>query len=711
MNEGRTTAIFGVVAAITLGLAWWSRPDAVSNESDFAQVRVNEDVFPSFQDPSKAASMQIVKYQADLDQKDRFEVARDEETQLWSLPSNDGYPADAAEQVRDAITPLIGLRILEIASSERGDHELYGVVNPDDEVATGAEGVGMLVRFKDDADTVLASLIVGKEVEQVDGQRYVRIPTEDVIYKVELKTDAFTTDFRDWIEGELLDVRSFDITKVAVRDYELRQSLQGYGLLRNFDAEASYDPSSSKWSLASYQTYDSGKAQQASLGEDEELNSQFLNDLRNAIQDLEIMDVRRKPKGLAADLKADETLLKDTASIESLANQGFIPSAGAAGTEIYAVGGETIVGTDAGVEYVLRFGNPFATLAGGEAKEGEEGENLRRYLLVTARLDESKFPVPELEPVPETVEEMLAREGNATAVPATIPVAPPVAVPDASENSDEAGSNTEGEGASTEPSGDSTTEDASANTENEEAESEGKESADADSGTSEESSANDGENTAGDNGNEAESGSNETGETGNAGNSDDSEPSADPEPQENSAQENSAQENSDQENGAEQNKPNQEAEGSKEKAEPAQAEDPTAKQEPKAEIDATTPDTAVGESQPNSPTPQDSASPPQETEEELKERLEAVREQITKENQRKIDERNEKIDEARKRVQELNARFSQWYYVVSDSVYKKLKVTKEGLIQAKGADTAAPAPTGLPNFGGGLPPGLVPPQP
>ncbi len=94
---------------------------------------------------------------------------------------------------------------------------------------------------------------------------------------------------------------------------------------------------------------------------------------------------------------------------------------------------------------------------------------------------------------------------------------------------------------------------------------------------------------------------------------------------------------------------------------------------------------------------------PAETEEELKERLEAVRERIKKENQRKIDDRNEKIAASRKKVQELNARFSDWYYVVSDSAYKKLKVSRDQLIVPKGSSAAQP-----PAGGQGLPPGLPP---
>ncbi|MCR9296611.1 MAG: DUF4340 domain-containing protein, partial [bacterium] len=419
MTEGRTTAIFAVVAAVALGLAWWSKPESAVSEQDAMEDMVGKVVFSSFSDPETAASMQIVKYDEALAQLRRFEVARDPNTKLWTLPSHDGYPADAAEQVKDATTPFIDLNVLSVASDLKSDHELYGVVNPDDEeLAAGTSGVGMLVTFKDDADQVLASMVIGKEVEQAEGQRYVRIPTEDVIYVVELATDAFTTDFRDWIEGELLGVRSMDIRKVGVRDYTIERSLTQVTLQRNYNATVAYNPTENEWQLEEMTSYASGSPVPAELAEGEELNSEFLNALRTAVQDLEIIDVQRKPQGLAADLKADDSLLQNEESIRDLQQQGFYAAQGSDGTEIFAAGGETIIGTEDGVDYLLRFGEATASLSSMDGDENDDG-GLSRYLLVTAKLDESKFPAPELEPLPETVEEMLAREGAEQAGPAS----------------------------------------------------------------------------------------------------------------------------------------------------------------------------------------------------------------------------------------------------------------------------------------------------
>lgn len=73
--------------------------------------------------------------------------------------------------------------------------------------------------------------------------------------------------------------------------------------------------------------------------------------------------MRRKPKGLAADLKADKSLMENKESLQSLVSQGFIPQESPEGTEIFATGGETLIGTQAGVKYLLRFGEAVANEA------------------------------------------------------------------------------------------------------------------------------------------------------------------------------------------------------------------------------------------------------------------------------------------------------------------------------------------------------------
>ncbi len=65
------------------------------------------------------------------------------------------------------------------------------------------------------------------------------------------------------------------------------------------------------------------------------------------------------------------------------------------------------------------------------------------------------------------------------------------------------------------------------------------------------------------------------------------------------------------------------------------------------------------------------------------------RERINKENQRKLDEWNEKIQKAKEQVAELNTRFGDWYYVVSEEQYQKIRLPLSDLIKTKDAEKAS----------------------
>ncbi len=682
-NEVRTTAIFAIIAVIGFGLAWSSRPARVGNENDLKEEIVGKPIFANFENPADSSSFQIVKFDEDLAQLDRFEVAKDKQNNLWKLPSYDDYPADAAEQVRDATTPLVGLTVLDIPSFDRGDHALYGVVNPDDKDLSVAEsGVGMLVRVKDDKDQVLASLIIGKEVDQAEGQRYVRVPTEDAVYVVELDTKPFTTDFKKWIKGQLLDVRGFDISNIGLRDYALFRTPTGATMQRNFDADLSYDADTSKWALDRMVTYDGPQASDTQLAEGERLNDTALNDLRNSIQDLEIVGVYRKPKGLAADLKADQSLMDNNESLQSLYDRGFYPQERPDGIEIFATGGETIVGTKDGVRYLLRFGESTAKLVGqdDDPATAEEDSGLRRYLLVTTTLDMSKFPQPDLQSSPQTVEEMLAleREQQPTSqVPAPQPEPAEPTEPEPTTSPDPAGSEDNA------PTADASRPEAGkppqptstpAATEQPAAELPASDEPVAKEPVSQEPTK--------------------------------EEPTKEEPAQEEPSDEASVdQADVDLDACAPQSADGNEASATASQEPTETGDTPQQTAESQAPATETTP-VVETPAAPQAETPaQQPAAPKVETPEELQERLEALQAEIARDNQRKLDERKEKIDAATKQVQELNARFAEWYYVVSDSVYKKLTLSRDMLITTEPPAATGGGP-GLPGQPAGLPPGF-----
>ena len=153
---------------------------------------------------------------------------------------------------------------------------------------------------------------------------------------------------------------------------------------------------------------DKNQAKEESLAADEELASAKLNDLRNALGDLKIIDVVRKPAGLSADLKAEEAFAGDREAVTSLAQRGFFAVQKG---DMVSSNGETVIGMKDGVEYLLRFGNGTTVSGDGTATQEEapadgagaspDAEATGRYLFVTARFNEGLLEKPALDPLPE----------------------------------------------------------------------------------------------------------------------------------------------------------------------------------------------------------------------------------------------------------------------------------------------------------------------
>ena len=199
MNEGAKTGIFWGVALSMLAVALlvaWPRPTEA--KMNFA----GQDLFESFKDPLAAANMKITTFDEEQGKLDYFEVRQDPETGLWQIMSRyAGYPADAVEQMKNAANSLVGLKILDIQTSNSEDHDDLGVIEPDlADLKVGDDGVGRLVTFKDSEQKTLASLIIGNQVKGEAGKVYVRKPGQDPVYVVKFDESTLTTRFQDWID-------------------------------------------------------------------------------------------------------------------------------------------------------------------------------------------------------------------------------------------------------------------------------------------------------------------------------------------------------------------------------------------------------------------------------------------------------------------------------------------------------------------------------
>ncbi|MEX0613955.1 MAG: DUF4340 domain-containing protein [Pirellulales bacterium] len=584
MSENAKTITFVVVGllAIVVGLA--TRPSSADLD---VETLVGENLTKHFDSPEEAKRLRIVRFDEDTATLREFEVA--EQEGLWTIPSKSGYPADAARQMAEAATSLMDRKILDVASHSAGDHEEYGVIDPlSPKLEPGQKGVGTRVTMSDVHNEPLADLIVGKAVKDAEGQRYVREAGRDIVYVIEFDRSKLSTSFEDWIEKDLLKLNSWDLQQVDIKDYSAElvpvMTRDGkFGVQPTWDPRAemtlAYNDTEGKWNAVKLRKFDPKAGEQGdyvefSLAEDEELNDKSLNDLKSALDDLQIVDVVRKPQGLSEDLKAGEDFMNNREALQDLMSKGFTPAATAEGAadEIISSDGEVIATMKNGTEYVLRFGN--LTNMAGEEQEKEQAteaaaadsaaskakdSDVNRYLFVMARFNEGVVKQPELQQLPE-----LPAKGEAT-------------TPDTSESKDQAATEAKEEPA-----------------QSPQASSEGQD-----------------------------------------GDKKEGEPAPDA--------------------------PAPEGEPSTDEAK--------AGQEAEAEQDAEKKDQAGAADNP-------------EKDKEL-ENVIVERQRIEQENQRQLETYQATLQKGRETVKELNLRFGDWYFVVDDQVFRKIRLSREGVIKKK----------------------------
>ena len=414
----RRTAVFLASGLLLLALGWAVQPRFKPATLKPAVERV---LFPALTDAEKAASLEIIRYDDELATLYPFKVIKS--GGVWVLPSHQNYPADAKDQLAAAATELVDLKALDVVTERAADHEVYGVIEPDQEkIKPGMTGVGQLIEIRDLSGSKSARLIIGKEDKQAgvgSGSRrlrFVRKAGQDPVYRVELDTSKFTTQFGDWIEKDLLKLTPWDVRSVEIDDYTIA-AVESNGRFevrqqRNEKMQLAYNDKESSWQLTSLESFsdeDSAEPVSVKLKDDEEVDSTKLNDLRNALGDLQIIDVARKPAGLSADLKAAESFVNDVEAVSSLQQRGFLPLPSGV---ILSTEGQTVVGMKDGVEYVLRFGAGTTVTEPGKAGSEEDGdapeesaETAARYLLVMAQFNENLLEQPDLVELPSLPED------------------------------------------------------------------------------------------------------------------------------------------------------------------------------------------------------------------------------------------------------------------------------------------------------------------
>jgi hypothetical protein len=397
MKELHKTLAFVAVALLLTGAAVIRIPGRTGIDEAFNDQGMP--FFPNFKDPLTCTDLEVVDYDPSTATASRFEVKF--KNGKWVIPSHYDYPADAKDRLAKTAAGVMDLTKDTNRSDRVEDQEDLGVVDPLDTKSTSLKGRGKRVTLRDVSEKVQADFIIGKAVDkdkEKDGgdrarRRYVRVPGQKRTYAVNLNVDL-STKFADWIETNLLKLDTSKIRKVIFDNYKI--DLDQGVLVRGEKLTMAREGSTGPWTLS------------VDIPEGQELNTEKVTGMVNALGDLKIVGVRPKPAGLSKDLRTSEQQFARTESARrSLQSKGFFL---APNNELVSMQGDVFVETDEGVVYTLRFGEVvFATgaeLSAGSVEDSEkakdakktEGTTESRYLMVTVSFDPTLIPEPKKDP-------------------------------------------------------------------------------------------------------------------------------------------------------------------------------------------------------------------------------------------------------------------------------------------------------------------------
>ncbi|MGC8640055.1 MAG: DUF4340 domain-containing protein [Isosphaeraceae bacterium] len=426
MNELWKTLTFLGVALVLTAVALVSTRDRTIKSEAFNDQ--GQPFFPDFKDPLACTDLEVVDFDSSTASATRFRVMF--KNNKWVIPSHYDYPADARDRLSKTAGAVIGLVKDTIRSDSVEDHENMGVVDPLDTKTSTLKGRGKRVTLRDAAEHTLADFIIGNEVKDKAGQRYVRVPGQKRTYGVVVKAEP-STRFADWIETNLLKLEASHIRKIEFDNYKVNIDQQAIIPGERFAIDRK--DSSASWTLPG-------------LKPDQELDSDKLRTLTDALADLKIVGVRTKPADLVRGLKSGGgESIKLTLPVRlSLASRGFYVTGDG---KLVSNQGDVHVFTDEGIVYTIRFGEVIfgtgeelsagtaddaakqadekAAAAKGKEKAQEkakkaEGTTENRFVWVTAGFE------PDLIDKPESMkpkEQPALKPGELPEIPAT-PFAP-----------------------------------------------------------------------------------------------------------------------------------------------------------------------------------------------------------------------------------------------------------------------------------------------
>ncbi len=374
MSELKLTGIFAGVALVLAALAFFISPGRITPEAFQDQGQA---FFPNFTDPNQATTLEVIEFDEQSGTARPFKVTFN--NGRWTIPSHNDYPADGKDRLAKTAAGVIDIKKDDYRTGMVSDHAACGVVDPLDQSAPGLKGRGSRITMKDKDGTVLADFIIGNQVPDRQGFRFVRVPGENRVYASRVNLDI-STKFADWIESSLLEVDASKIERVVLDNYSINE--RTYSMQPGERIELANKDE--VWTSKSIGALDTTK----------------VRTLAKTLGALSIVDVRPKPAGLSSSLKEQNRAMQLTQEDQySLQSKGFY-LARQDGRLLSNEGDVTVYSKD-GIVYTLRFGE--VTIGSGassdlsadpsQAGRGAEGA-ANRYVFISCEFEPGYFVEP-----------------------------------------------------------------------------------------------------------------------------------------------------------------------------------------------------------------------------------------------------------------------------------------------------------------------------
>lgn len=364
-TELKKTYLF-VGAALLLGLlAWIAAPKPITSEAFRDQGEV---FFPDFTNPNDATSLEVVSFDEQTGTAQPFKV--EFANGRWTIPSHNNYPADGKDRLAKTAAGVIDLRRGDFRTDLPSEYQACGVIDPLDESIASPAGRGRRITIAGASGDALADLIVGAEVPGRAGFRFVRVPGEKRVYATKFDADI-SANFADWIEKDLLRTTKGSITKIILNDYSINERTLSVDQRERLVLQKNAGGTGWKFEGGKGGKPDSGKVESLLL----------------ALDELSIVGVRPKPKGLA-------DVLNKVAGANSISQQDWysLQEKGYYLTrdgQLLSNEGEVQFFTDNNLHYTLRFGevaygSGAALTAGGTPESSSNAAaSDNRYLFIS----------------------------------------------------------------------------------------------------------------------------------------------------------------------------------------------------------------------------------------------------------------------------------------------------------------------------------------